>query len=151
MSVFDLSKSLLGKRTAESVDNGPKAIILIISLFDPKDNTEYPVAALMGGDLYPMRDVIKKAPTEECTVNGEVIPMVADCLKAKYISRDLLSQLFRGIPADCKEFMKYLAAHFEVIFFGFSLTIHFSAHLKVILIVFTVTASMDALRSVPRC
>lgn len=105
--MLDFSANLLGKRKAEAEEKGPKATIVIISIFDPKEDIAYGVAALLTGDLYAIRDAIKKCPTEECVINGETLPMVSDCLKAKYISRELMARLIREIPTPCKDLGKY--------------------------------------------
>mmetsp|Transcript_17181 Transcript_17181/g.29968 ORF Transcript_17181/g.29968 Transcript_17181/m.29968 type:complete len:253 (-) Transcript_17181:127-885(-) len=93
--------------------DGPKAKIIIVSVLDASDLKEYSVCAMLTGDLYPVRDFIKVCATDECTVNGVSIPMVADCLKPKYISKIFWISLKPRMPFACRDFAKFLAANVE--------------------------------------
>lgn len=114
LSPFKASQTLLAKRKFDEVETGLKASITVFSIFDAKNDNEHGVAALVSGDMFPVREALKKANAEECVVNGVTIPMVSDCLKPKFISKQFKGDLMRDIPLICKDFGMYLNAQGEV-------------------------------------
>lgn len=114
ISPLKASQTLLNKRNLEDTDTGLKALITVFSLVDINDDKDYGVAALVSGDMFAVREALKKANTEECVVNKETIPMVADCLKPKFVSKQFMDTYGRKIPKHCDNLKMYLKANCEV-------------------------------------
>ena len=95
------------------------AKLIVINIMDLDDSsdavTDVPIAMLAIGDLYGIRHLFKSAYDEETAVNGVALPMIADCLKPKWISPSLMASLLRSIPVESKTFCKFLASNCEVL------------------------------------
>lgn len=111
ISPLEASKSLLAKRGLDIEENGLKAAFTVFSLFDTEEKKDYGVAAFISGDMFSVKDYIKKCNTEECVVNGVAIPTVLDCLKPKFISGPFMETIIRSMPVATKELAKYFAAN----------------------------------------